>query len=82
MNAKRTRVSGAGARLISLLVDLGHIDIDTADELVLALTDTASPSGRIAVDEVRRMLAAHLWDSPSLKDNEGPLAQDWALFFG
>lgn len=82
MNTRRTRLTGPGARLISLLVDLGHIDIATADDLVLALTDTASPAGRIAQAEVRRLLAAHLWNSPAIEDNEGPLAQDWALFFG
>ena len=82
MTARRTRLTGPGARLISLLVDLGHLDIETADELVLALADTASPAGRIAKVEVRRLLAAHLWNSPGLEDNKSPLAQDWALFFG
>lgn len=80
--SRRSRLGGPGARLLSLLVDLGHLDTATADDLVLALADTASPSGRIALSEVRRLLAAHLWDSPGLEDNKGPLAQDWALFFG
>ncbi|MCO4745176.1 MAG: hypothetical protein KC912_10340 [Proteobacteria bacterium] len=82
MQPRRTRLTGAAARLLSLVVDLGHVESAEADQLALALSEMASPSGRIARDEVRRLVAAHLWDDPEMEDNTSPLAQDWALLFG
>ena len=82
MHDASTPISRAGAKLIGLLVELGHLDPIHADELVLSLAESESTEGEVTLDEVRRMVATHLWDTPGLHEQNHPLARAWALLFG
>lgn len=77
------RLTGRAARFLNILVELGHLDDDGVNQVVLSLHAPAHSSGPALADyaTVRAaaawVLAERLGDAPV----EGALAEDWNLLF-
>ena len=76
-------LTGRAARWLHLLQDLGHIDLSTADELVMAASDLhrelAHEGNRIDLDTVRQAAAMLLFTNDS--EPTTMLDDDWPLLF-
>lgn len=75
------RLSGKASRFLQLLQDFGHLDDDSAAQVMLGVGDPMG-RGRRSVDlpEVRRAAAAMLF-SRGEGDLDALLAEDWPLLF-
>ncbi|MEM6926515.1 MAG: hypothetical protein AAF602_06290 [Myxococcota bacterium] len=76
-------LTGRAARWLHLLQDLGHIDIATADELIMAASDLhrelRHEGNRVDLDTVRQAAAMLLFTSDS--EPSTMLNDDWPLLF-
>lgn len=83
-NTPVARLSGPATRWLHTLQDLGHIDAETADRLVvLAAEHQQERNGSLTVElPVLRSAAATLLFPDADEDLSPMLKDDWALFFG
>ena len=76
-------LTGRAARWLHLLQDLGHIDLATADELVMAASDLhrelLNEGVRVDLDTVRQAAAMLLFNSDV--EPTTMLDDDWPLLF-
>ena len=81
---RRVRITGRAARFLRMLVDLGHLDDDGADRLVLAISDARGGPVEVLVDlpTVRRLSAVLLFERAGDGTAQGRLVdQEWPLLF-
>lgn len=76
------RLSGRAARYLLLLQDLGHLDAESADRLLIQLGEDADLHGAsgppvVDIDAVRRAAALLL----AAAEDPPPLQADWPLLF-
>jgi len=76
-------LSGRAARWLHLLQDLGHIDLATADELVIAASDLhrelSQEGDRVQFHTIRQAAAMLLFTADS--EPTSMLDDDWPLLF-
>ncbi len=80
---RQTHLSGRAARFLQLLQDFGHLDDDTAGELLWSALERRAPqvTGPLCFQELRREAAVSLVDGAPGAALEGILAEDWPLLF-
>ncbi len=77
--AQRVQLTGRAVRFVQLLVELGHADPETANQILVGIGQFAR--GPIAdLDDVRRAAAVLLFPTDEL-GYDSLLAEDWALLF-
>ena len=82
-HTRQVRLTGRAARLLQMIQDLGHLDEQGTDEVLLQLqtgfvhcnVETADAS------DVRRAAAKVLFDRAGADGVDGILAEDWPLLF-
>ncbi len=76
-------LTGRAARWLHLLQDLGHVDLATADELIMAASDLHRElhheGNRVDLDTVRQAAAMLLFTSDA--EPTTMLDDDWPLLF-
>lgn len=76
-------LSGRAARWLNLLQDLGHIDLSTADELIMAASDLHRElryeGTRVGLETIRQAAAMFLFATESHPATM--LDDDWPLLF-
>lgn len=78
-SVQRVQLTGRAARFVQLLIELGHADHDTANQILVGIGEFAQ--GPVAdLDDVRRAAAVLLFPTDEL-GYDGLLAEDWALLF-
>jgi hypothetical protein len=80
-----TALSGPAARFLRILGDFGHLDGDTAAEVLIAAAEAAVAEGADAIELplFRRVAARYLFEhhGVDMADHEGILLEDWPLLF-
>jgi len=78
-SGRRVQLTGRAVRFVQLLVELGHADTETANQILVGIGQVAQ--GPVAdLDDVRRAAAILLFPTDEL-GYDHLLAEDWALLF-
>ena len=78
---RMVRMTGRASRFLQVIRDLGHLDEQGIEHVMLTLAEEAGATNAATVDvsAVRRHVAARLF--PELGVAGAVLAEDWALLF-
>lgn len=76
----RLQLTGRAMRFVLLLQELGHLDQDTANRVMVGVADLAS-GGLADIADVRRAAAMVLFPADEHPTFEGLLAEDWPILF-
>ncbi len=81
--ALQVRLTGRAARFLKLLQDFGHIDQQSADELLVAAAEMygAARPARVDLVDIRRIAASWLIDMDLPADRRQMLEEDWSILF-
>lgn len=77
-SAQRVQLTGRAVRFVQLLMELGHADHETANQILVGIGQVA-PGPVADIDDVRRAAAMLLFTDEYGLD--GLLGEDWALLF-
>lgn len=79
--AHQVQLTGRASRFVQLLVELGHLDHDTANRVLVGVTELVQ-GGRVAdIGDVRRAAAMILFPTDEHHAFDGVLAEDWPILF-
>ncbi|MCB9674826.1 MAG: hypothetical protein H6737_06890 [Alphaproteobacteria bacterium] len=77
------RIDPRASRYLELLVEFGHLDAHSAEDILFSAADAWAGTNRpIPLDAIQRLAAEHLvrWDAP-VDDGTDILSADWPLLF-
>ena len=79
----QVRLTGKAARLLGIIQDLGHLDDDSIEQILLILGAQAERDGVVTADAtaLRRVAATVLFDRTGALGIDGILAEDWPILF-
>lgn len=77
----QVQLTGRATRFVHLLVDLGHLDQETANRVLVGVTELVQGRRVADIADVRRAAAMVLFPVDEQSPFDGVLAEDWPILF-